>query len=127
MSSKPISDKVKKLMNIKRGDLLLAAGLLALGLIAAILLPLLLPAGDAVAVEINGEAAGIYPLNVDRVERIESEGGYNLLIIKDGRAFIDDADCRCGVCVAHAPISDEGETVICLPHKLAIRIVKEGK
>lgn len=106
---------------------MLISALLALGLITAALLACLLPPGDRVTVEIDGESAGEYRLGEDQTVRLESEGGYNTLVIKDGRAYIEDADCRCGVCVAHTPIGQDGETIICLPHKLVVRVVKEGE
>ena len=103
---------------------MLTAGLLAVSLIAAVLLPLLLPHGGAVSVERDGEVIGNYPLDTDRQVRVEGEDGYNLLTIKDGMAYVEEADCRCGVCTAHSPIDKEGETIICLPHKLVMRIVE---
>ena len=118
---------MKKQTVIKRGDLWLTAGLLAVGLIAAILLPILLPTGASVSIERNGETLATYPLDTDRRVRLESEDGYNLLVIENGRAYIEDSDCRCGVCVAHSPISKEGESVICLPHKLIVRVVGEER
>lgn len=118
---------MKKPFEAKRGDLFIIIGLLALGLIAAILIPLLLPSGGAAEVEIDGECRGVYSLSEDRTVRIESDEGYNTLVIKNGQAYIEDADCRCGVCAAHAPIDKDGETIICLPHKLVVRVVKEGR
>lgn len=102
---------------------MLTAGLLVLSLIAAILLPLLLPSGEAVTLEMGGEVIGNYPLDTDRQVTVESENGYNLVVIKGGRVYVEEADCRCGVCTAHTPIDKEGETIICLPHKLIVRIV----
>ena len=117
---------MKNLFKAKRGDLFLITGLLAIGLIAAILIPMLLPRGEAVSVEVNGKTVGVYRLDDDRSVRIECEEGYNILVIRDGQAYVEDADCQCGVCVAHTPISKEGETIICRPHRLIARVVKEG-
>ena len=52
------------------------------------------------------------------------EGGkeLNLLVIKDGKAFVETATCRDGICAAHAPISREGESIVCLPHKVVITV-----
>ena len=118
---------MKNTLKTKRGDLFLIIGLLALGLIAAILIPCLLRSGNAVEVEINGERVGTYRLDDDQTVRLECGEGYNILVIRDGQAFIEDADCKCGVCVAHSPIDKDGETIICLPHKLVVRVVKESR
>ena len=51
------------------------------------------------------------------------EDEYNLLMISDGTAFVSDADCPDKLCVKQRAISRNGESIICLPHKLVIRIV----
>ena len=116
---------VKRNGILRRGDLLLIAGLLAVGIIAAVSLSLLLPKGTFLSVERNGEVIAEYPLNEDVSVIVEDESGYNLIVIKEGAAYVERADCRCGVCTAHSPISREGETVICLPHRLVLRVVSE--
>ncbi len=52
----------------------------------------------------------------------EKEGGYNLLLIENGRAFISDADCPDMLCVKQRSIARNGESIICLPHKLVVQI-----
>lgn len=111
---------------ISRGDILLTVCLLVLGLTAALVLPSLLTKGGYVSVEIDGEQVETYPLSVDTRAVIDPDGDgkdVNLLVIKDGVAYVESADCRDGVCVAHPPISREGETVVCLPHRLIIRVI----
>ena len=50
------------------------------------------------------------------------EGGINRLIIENGRAWIAEADCPDGLCVKQGMISQKGQSVICLPHKLVVVI-----
>ncbi len=50
------------------------------------------------------------------------EGSYNLLLIENGQAFISDADCPDMLCVKQRSISRNGESIICLPHKLVVQI-----
>ena len=52
----------------------------------------------------------------------EEEGGYNLLLIENGQASVTDADCPDQLCVRQRSISRNGESIICLPHRLVIRI-----
>ncbi len=53
-----------------------------------------------------------------------SEGnGYNLLAVSGERVWMEAADCRDQICVHHIPITGGGESIICLPHKLAVEIV----
>ena len=111
---------------IKRGDILLTACLLAVGILAIILVAVLRPEGELVSVEQDGKCIAVYPLDTDTRVTIDENGDggdFNVLVIKDGVAFIESADCRDKICVGHKPISKDGETVVCLPHRLVVRIV----
>lgn len=79
---------------------------------------------DAQAVvTIDGTEYGRYSLSEDRTVKIESEnGGYNLLIIEEGDARIEEASCPDKVCVRHKPIDKTGETLVCLPNKVVVEI-----
>lgn len=48
--------------------------------------------------------------------------GYNLLSVSDGVVWMEAADCRDQICVRHSAVSAEGESIICLPHKLVVEI-----
>lgn len=47
---------------------------------------------------------------------------YNLLSVSASDVSMAAADCRDQICVRHRPISGGGESIICLPHKLAVEI-----
>lgn len=83
-------------------------------------------AGDTVLVLQDGELIGSYPLREDKTEIVPwGEKEYNLLMISEGTAFMSDADCPDRLCVKQNAISRNGESIICLPHKLVIRIVSK--
>ena len=44
------------------------------------------------------------------------------MVIADGTADVTQADCPDKICVDHAPISRDRETIICLPHKLVVEV-----
>ncbi|MDO4464108.1 MAG: NusG domain II-containing protein [Bacillota bacterium] len=78
---------------------------------------------DTVFVIQDGKQVGAYPLEEDKIVIVTwGEDEYNLLMISDGTAFMSDADCPDKLCVKQNPISGNGESIICLPHKLVIRI-----
>lgn len=52
---------------------------------------------------------------------------YNLLCITDGTVTMEAADCRDQICVHHKPISGSRESIICLPHKLAVEITGDSE
>lgn len=76
-----------------------------------------------VRVSINGEKVSEHPLNKTYTETIETDNGYNVLSIDNGKATITEADCPDQICVKTYPISNAGETIVCLPHKLVVEIV----
>lgn len=78
--------------------------------------------GDTVDVSLDGKALGSYSLSEDRTVEIKSEGGYNILVIKDGEAYVSEASCPDGICSAHKPISRDGESIICLPNKVVVSV-----
>lgn len=53
------------------------------------------------------------------------EQGYNLVMIGNGSVQVTDADCPDKLCVKQRHISKNGESIICLPHKLVVQIVSK--
>ena len=68
---------------------------------------------------------GEYSLGKNRSIEINSELGSNLLVIKDGKAYVENASCPDGICSKHRPISYDGESIICLPNKVVVSIDKQ--
>ena len=109
-----------------RNDLIFIAAILVIVSMVAAVLFFLRGEGSTVQVEVDGTVIGIYPLSVDREVEIKTgENGeeLNLLVIKDGKATVTTATCPDGICAAHRPISREGESIICLPHKVVVTVV----
>lgn len=101
-------------------DLLLAAGVL---LAAAVLYLLLRPRGTGAwaVVTVDGKEAGRYSLDQAAVVTIGEED-YNVLEIADGKASVIEANCGDHTCVRTGAISREGESIVCLPHRLTVHI-----
>ncbi|MCR4955109.1 MAG: NusG domain II-containing protein [Lachnospiraceae bacterium] len=79
-----------------------------------------------VVVSVDGKEWGRYPLNKNCKKVISlSDGQYNELTIKDGYADMTDATCPDKICVHHKKISKNGETLVCLPHKVVVEIESE--
>lgn len=107
----------------RRNDLVLLTGCLLAALVLGGLWLLLRQGGRFVVVEQSGRETARYALGEDRTERIESEGGYNLLVIEGGEVYLREADCPNLLCVKTGKIRYAGQSIVCLPHKLAVRIV----
>lgn len=106
---------------MRKNDLLLAACVL----LAALALYLFLrPGGEGVwaVVTVDGREQGRYALSEDRTVSIGGEAAYNILEISGGQASVREANCGDHTCVRTGAISREGETIVCLPHRLIVRI-----
>ncbi len=107
-----------------KNDIIFIAAILAVVAIAAVALLLLRGEGSTVTVEVDRQIIGTYSLAIDRVVDITTDDGeMNRLVIRDGKAFMESATCPDGVCVSHRPISREGETIVCLPHKVVVTVI----
>lgn len=109
-------------MTLRKNDILLAVGLL---LAAALMWLVFRPGGEGayVVVTQNSDIVCRLPLSEDSTtELTDSRGGFNILVIENGEAFISDADCGDHTCIRTGRISREGERIVCLPHKLVIEI-----
>lgn len=74
-------------------------------------------------VQVCGEVYGVYPLSVDREERIELEdGSYNIFSIKDGEVTMIEASCPDKICVNHPAIHSSYDPIVCLPNEVIITV-----
>ena len=83
--------------------------------------------GDTAQVLVDGEVVAEYTLDAEVETRIETDNGFNVLKIHNGKVSVSEADCDNQICVRHTEISKSGESIICLPHKLMIRITGSGE
>lgn len=57
----------------------------------------------------------------DRPDIME-DTSYNLLVITDGKVYMEAADCPDQICVRHKAIAADRENIICLPHRLVVEL-----
>ena len=129
---------------LRKADLLLGLFFVLSGILCWILLfSSAQDPGAAVEIKKDGVCIAVYSLEEDRILLIDKEGEItelseeerdtfllgnwaeaeeNLLQISKGEATVIFADCPDQHCAAHRPISQSGETIICLPHKLVITV-----
>jgi hypothetical protein len=113
-------------------------------------------AGDKVIIESGAKLYATYSLSEDRTIIVpaprqnrtdspaaESERGmsgdaeyssdhsssydyYNVVQISSGKVRVSEASCKNQVCVHHSAISRSGESIVCLPNRLAVRIESDN-
>ena len=106
----------------KKNDIVFVCILLTVGLLGALFLFLSKTEGDTVRVVSDGSVVKEFSLSENVRTRIFFGDGYNELVIQDGKAFVEEASCPDGICVSHRPISNDGESIICLPNKLVVEV-----
>ncbi len=78
---------------------------------------------EKLVVVVNNEVYRVHSLSDDGVYEVNIEDDYhNTYEIKDGMVSMIDANCRDGICTGMKTISKNGEMIICLPHKLYLKI-----
>ncbi len=111
---------------IKKADIFLIALLLLAGLGLWRLLAFPSPDGDTVTISIAGEPSGSYPLNENREIPIIQGGFQNTIVIRDGAVHMEEANCPGKECIRQGWISQSGESIICLPHRVVVEITAQN-
>ena len=105
-----------------KNDIILVSVIVGVILLAILGMLVFRQEGNTVKVTVDGKTLGEYSLNVNKTVEIKSDLGTNLLVIKDGKAYIESASCPDGICSAHRPIEHDGESIICLPNRVVVEI-----
>ena len=106
-----------------KADLFLIIGIVGAGIIFGLILLLGQNGGKSVEVRVSGEVVSRFPLNEEREYEITGkDGGRNLLVIRDGEAWIEEADCPDKLCVNMGKIHLQGQSVVCLPNEVVVEI-----
>ncbi len=110
----------KRGIGMKKNDWILAACIL-LAAVAILLFQFVRSDSGAgkVSVTVDGEIFGTYSLAEDQTVDID---GTNRLVIENGTAEMEWADCPDQICVNHRAVSREGESIICLPNQVVISV-----
>jgi len=106
----------------RKNDVFLIAGIAAIAvLMLVIFLRSASGSGEAMLEVTSGSSViGIYSLNEDREISIEDK---NIIVIKDGQAYMAEADCPDKLCVNSKPISSRGQSIVCLPNRVVLKII----
>ncbi len=120
-----MNDTSKKTKGRLRNDIILIGAFVFAALIFLGIFLLKSEGGDWAVVTVDDREIARYSLFEEGEYSIvsgENDEYINELVIKDGKAFVTEANCPDGICVSHRAISRTGETIVCLPHKLVIHI-----
>ncbi len=110
----------------RKNDILLAAAVLVTAVVVYLAV-YGIGGSEGVTVQVmkDGEVYAEYPLYEDRKVLFDygQQEGMNVLVIENGSAAVTEADCPDKLCVKQRAVSRDGESIVCLPHKLVITVV----
>lgn len=106
-----------------------ALALLCVACAVAWVLTAALGRGGMAVVRVDGEELYRIDLATVREEydiEINTKYGHNTLHVAPGAISVTYSDCPDGICVAQGAISQSGVPIICMPHRLSVRIEGGG-
>ena len=108
-------------------DIIIVAAVIVIGAALILLLFLLKKPGKTIVVSVDGKTVATYSISEEIDTVIRGVGGWNRLVISQGKVSVSDADCPDKLCVNQGQISESPDSIVCLPHKLIVRVESEDR
>ena len=105
---------------MKKRDIILIASILIVAIAFFLIVELTKEEGAGVTVKVDGVKVAEYSLSNNGTYPLN--GGTNILVIENGKAYLTDANCPDKLCIHQGKISRTGETITCLPNKLTVTV-----
>lgn len=116
---------------MKRGDLLLVSVILIVSLL--FMVPRWIQSGESSEKNHNSQKTAVIKVEgklyrtvtltkEEQTIEIRTQRGYNLLKVHDYGIEMVDADCPDEICLTFGFRSRQGDTIVCLPHRVIVEI-----
>lgn len=105
---------------MKKRDIILILSVLLIAAALFLVVEMTKKDGAGVVVKVDGKEIAEYSLSENAT--YELNGGTNILVIENGKAYLSDANCPDKLCVHQGKISRTGEVITCLPNKLTVTV-----
>jgi len=89
-----------------------------------VFLPRLIPAGtagDTLLVRTGGSVFEIL-LEADGTYPVKGPLGEAVIMVRDGKAWLQNSPCPLKICEAMGPIREAGDIILCLPNRIHISV-----
>ena len=113
---------MKQYVKIKKQDIICIIIILAIAVICYLGIGVHRKEGSVVVVYGDGQAVDSFSLDEEVDYTIQTKQGTNQLVISNHKAKITQADCKDKLCVHQTQIAKDGETIVCLPHKVVVQV-----
>lgn len=110
---------------MKKKDLILGVSVIVIALAMILIMQLTRSEdGNQIRITVDGKVYGTYVLGKDQTIEVKNGDFYNKIRIKDGKAYMEEANCPDGYCEEQGKISGHTQTIVCLPHKLVVEVME---
>ena len=107
----------------KRDLILIACALLLAGALYALSQLSLGTKASSVVVTVDGSEVLRRPLAMEDSYVVEqADGSRNVIRVEGGAVYMQEANCRDGLCIRQGRMKNAAKTIVCLPHKLVVRL-----
>ncbi len=115
-----MNDSYGKIKRMKKKDIILVAVMLTAALSLALSVKMNRSEGESLRITVDGKEYGIYRLDEDQTIKINKT---NTCRIRDGKAWMIQADCPDQVCIHHKPLDHTGGSIVCLPNRVFMTVI----
>ena len=78
---------------------------------------------SSVVVLLDGEEVLRKPLVISNTYEIgQDDGSRNVIRVENGVVWMQEANCRDGLCIRQGKMKNGAKTLVCLPHKLVVKM-----
>ena len=78
---------------------------------------------SSVVVLMDGEEVLRKPLVISNTYEIaQDDGSLNIIRVENGVVWMQEANCRDGLCIRQGKMKNGAKTLVCLPHKLVVKM-----
>ena len=111
----------------KRKDILIVLLPLILAAVLFACICLFSKPGKVAVVIVDGKEVASLPLDTDTEYVVCNHFGKNVVVVKDGKVSVSEADCPKQVCVNTGTKNKAGDAIICVAHKLVVEVRDEER
>ena len=116
-------EKILAFILKRKMDIIVIGSLLVVSLLVLLIATVTRVPGATVVVEIDGNQVAEYPLDLNGTYTLN--GGTNVLVIENGRAYLNYSNCPDHTC-ERSKIQDGGQKIVCLPNLVTVSITGES-
>ena len=116
-------EKILAFIIKRKMDIIVIGSLLVVSLLVLLIATVTRVPGATVVVEIDGNQVAEYPLDLNGTYTLN--GGTNVLVIENGRAYLNYSNCPDHTC-ERSKIQYVGQKIVCLPNLVTVSITGES-